>query len=301
MTRAQRKQIIISAALLGALVNAGCAGMIKSLSGLNLIRNQLIEKYHEEVAINLANGRFLSIVFINSSLNKMGPGERSERAKETAQLVSRNYESIKSIEEIWVSFVATETHFIFFHKSEGLGGFGFDNNGRPLAVNPTDGENPLAPVVHFNQSRNETEVGLTRIQLAGDLNEGLALVPHFAVQGDARRTPSAPPERVMFDFASYARQPVFARNPYMEIYCDDRLMVKGPVLLLPSGNSSANEAIGQFLKVEITFKSFQKMAAARHVKISLDAKTFDLGPGDINALAAMAAYTAAAPMDANGR
>jgi len=86
----------------------------------------------------------------------------------------------------------------------------------------------------------------------------------------------------------------------MEIYCDDRLIVKGPVHLLQSNKSAANEAIAQFLAVQITFKSFQKMAAARHVKISLDAKAFDLGPGDINALGAMAAYVAAAPVDRNG-
>ena len=103
-----------------------------------------------------------------------------------------------------------------------------------------------------------------------------------------------------FDFASYSREPVFTKNPDMEIYCDDRLIVKGPVQLLPSGKSDANETVAQFLTVQITFKAFQKMVAARRVKITLGAKPFELGPSDINALGAMAAYAVGVLVHANG-
>jgi hypothetical protein len=300
MRRLRPSKIAITATVFVAMLGAACSGgMLKTLSGLNAIRNHLTEKYHDEVAVNLTNGRYLHIVFVNSTLNKMGSDARFERADDAARFVSRNYEEIKSIEQIWVSFVATETHFIIFHKTEGLGGFGFDNNGRPLAGN-SGSENPLDPVVRFNQSLNTTDVGLTRIQLAGDMNNGLALVPHFTVNGDARKAQSAAPERVILDFASYAHQPVFTKSPEMEIYCDDKLIVKGPVRLLPSSASGSDETIAQFLTVQITFKSFQKMAAARSVKITLAAKPFELGPADINALSGMAGYARDSAGETNG-
>jgi hypothetical protein len=148
---------------------------------------------------------------------------------------------------------------------------------------------PRAPVAKFSDSRNETDVSVTRIQLQGNMDEGVALVPHFTVTGDTRRGPVPAPEFVILDFASYSRQQVFTGNAELEIACDERPTVKGFAQLLPSSASGSDETIAQFLTVRVSFKSFLKMSSAQHVTIRLGSKRFQLKPDDINALAGMAA------------
>lgn len=296
-SRSRQSTIVI---LLCVLLAASCStGLVKTLKDLNAIRQHLIQKYHDEVGVNLTNSKFLSIVFVNSPLNKMDDAARAERAQEAALFVSRNYEGIKSIQAIWISFVATETHFIFFHKTEGMGAFGFTRDGKPLPG--SGGENdPLASVAKFSTTGNQTDISVTRIQLEGNMDEGVALVPHFTVSGDARQSTAPAPEYVILDFAFYSRQPVFTKNPDLEIACDDRSIVKGPAQLMPSSASGSDESIAQFLTVRISFKSFSRMAGAQKVRINLGAKRFDLKPEDIDALSRMAAYVTPPSAGAGG-
>ena len=139
-------------------------------------------------------------------------------------------------------------------------------------------------------SGSQTDISITRIQLQGNMDEGIALVPHFTVSGDARQGPAPAPEYVILDFASYSRQPVYAKNPELEIACDDRIAVKGKAQLMPSSATGSDESIAQFLTVRISFKSFLKMSGAQRVRITLGAKRFDLQPVDIEALARLASY-----------
>jgi hypothetical protein len=290
--RFERAAIIL--ALFCAWLSAACAtGAIKTLSDLNAISYHLKQKYHDEASVNLTNSRFLNVIFINSPLNKMAGSERLSRAQDAAVFVSRNYEGIKSVEQIWISFVATETYFVVFHKTEGLASFAFDKDGRRIGPGSENEEDNRAPVVRFSEARNESDVSVTRVQLEGTPNNGVALVPHFAVTGDARVRATAVPEYVTLDFASYSPQPRFTNNPQLEIYCDDQLMVKGPAQLMPAGASGAEETIAQFVTVHVSFKSFLRMSQARKVKINLGLKGFELAAGDIEALAAMAAHAGA--------
>jgi hypothetical protein len=292
------KKAAISLALVSVLIASACSsGLIKSLAGLNALRQHLIEKYHEDVRVNLQNSRFLSIVFTNSPLNQQDSAKRAQRASETARFVALNYEGIKEIDRIWIHFVAAETHFIVFHYSRSIDAFGFDKNGvaMPFAPNTEvapDEEDLLAPVARFNSSRNETDVSITRIQLDGDMNHGIALVPHFTVPGDARKsgTPTTAPESVVLDFASYADKPVFSDNAKLEIYCDDRLALDGIARLVSGKPSGKDQSVGQFLSVQISFKLFKRMAESRNVRIILGPKRFELLPDDIRALEAMSAY-----------
>lgn len=80
-----RKTAIVVTALSGLLGVACSSGMVRTLADLNAIRQHLISKYHDEVAVNLQNSRFLNIVFVNSPVNKMGPQARAERAEEAAR------------------------------------------------------------------------------------------------------------------------------------------------------------------------------------------------------------------------
>jgi hypothetical protein len=292
------KKAVVSWVLVSVLITSACSnGLIRSYAGLNALRQHLIEKYHEDVSVNLQNSRFLSIVFTNSPLNQQDSAKRAQRAAETARFVALNYSGIKEIDRIWIHFVASETRYIVVHYSTTVDAFGFDKNGVAVAFAPNpelvpSHEDLRTPVARFNPSRNETDVSITRIQLDGDMNHGIALVPHFTVPGDARRSDTATtaPESVVFDFASYADKPFFSDNAKLEIYCDDRLALSGLARLISGKPSEKDQGAGQFLSVQISFKLFKRMGESRNVRIVLGAKRFDLLPDDIAALGAMSAY-----------
>jgi hypothetical protein len=250
----------------------------------------LIQKYDDEVNVNLQNSQYLSIAFINSPLNKMDRTKRAERAREAARFVALDYEGIKSIEQIWIAFVSYETRLIIVHETRGIDSFGFDKNGTPLGDESKKEDDARAPVVKFSAVRNETDISLTRIQLEGDIDHGIALVPHFVASGDLRQGTSTAPETVTLDFASYVSPPLFTENAPLEIYCDERLAIKGFAQLMPASAGGTDENIAQFLSARISFASFQRMAAARKVRINLGSKRFELSADDITALARMAAY-----------
>jgi hypothetical protein len=69
---------------------------------------------------------------------------------------------------------------------------------------------------------------------------------------------------------------------------------------MPAEASGAEETIAQFVTVRVSFKSFQRMAQARKVRINLGPKHFELGAGDIEALAGMAAHAGASATSNNG-
>ncbi|HXM50245.1 MAG TPA: hypothetical protein VN956_20555 [Pyrinomonadaceae bacterium] len=282
----------------GALLSHACLGGLKSLAGLNALQQRLVNKYHEDVGVQLQNSRFLIIVFNNSSLNDKDPASRQSRAQETAQFVALNYRDINQIQTIWIRFIASETRLIVFHRSRGIAAFAFDRNGKPftgrqqMSLEP-EVTDPRAPVVRFSSARDETDVSVTRLQLEGDMNHGIALVPHFVVPGDARQPGAAtiPPESAVLDFASYADKPVFTDNPNLEIYCDDRLALKGYAHLLSANDAGDGGNVAQFLTVQTSFKTFRRIADSRNVRIKLGPRRFDLAPDDINALRALCAYS----------
>lgn len=304
-----RQRKLAAGAALGALLfSASCSSnLVKSLSGLNALRQRLITKYGDQVTVNLSNSRYLHIVFVNSPLNYQDSGKRLVRAQETAIFISSIYEGINSIDEMWVSFLASERRFIFFHYNRGLDAFGFDRTGKSLDP-PTSGNDPVNsfntnqandprdPVARYIPQTNQTDISVTRIQLEGTINRGVALVPHFNVTGDARNlgTATPAPEFVVLDFASYADKPSFKESPRLEIYCDEALALKGTAQLVPSSESGIDETVGQFLTVRTSFKLFQRMATSKRVRILLGQKEFSLSPADINALARMTAYVPAA-------
>ena len=292
------KKAVVSWALISVLITSACSnGLIKSYAGLNALRQHLIEKYHEDISVSLPRSLFLRIVFTNSSLNQQDSAKRVQRAQEAARFVALNYEGIKEIERIWIYFVASETRYIVVHHSTIMDAFDFDKNGVAVAFAPNPGvvpshEDLRTPIARFNSSRNETDVSITRIQLDGDMNHGIALVPHFTVAGDARQSDTATtaPESVVFDFASYADKPFFSDNAKLEIYCDNRLALNGIARLMSGKPSDNDQSVGQFLSVQISFKLFKRMGESRNVRIVLGPKRFDLQPDDIAALGAMSAY-----------
>lgn len=294
---------IVTATLLCLLTASCSSNLVKSLSGMNALRQHLIQKYGDQVNLNVHNSRYLNVAFINSQLNHQDRAKRIERAQDAARFVALNYDDIKSIEQVWISFVATETRYLIIHYTQGIDSFGFDRNGASLDAQTTRNDavvfdeskkesDARAPVARYTQATNETDISITRIQLEGNIDRGVALVPHFTVSGDARIRGAAttPPDFVVFDFASYADKPFFQQNPPLEIYCDGRLALKGVAALVPTAASGVDETVGQFLSVQVSFKLLHRMANSRRVRIVLGQKQFELLPDDINALARMTAY-----------
>jgi hypothetical protein len=274
-------------------VSACSSGLIKSLGDLARLRQQLIDKYHEQdINVSLENSRFLNIMFINSPLNGQDASGRANRAQETARFVASSYPAIHQVEYIWVGFGSYTTRLIFFHYTSSVDAFVFDKNGNNMNGLWSEEKDQRKPVARFNAARNETDVSITRLQLEGDLNHGIAMVPHFTVAGNVYDSNSklGVPSLVVVDFASYADRKIFPENATLEIRCDGVPAFSGNALLLTPQDSGSEGSTAQFLEAQIPIQQFAKMGSSREVKIKLGSKAFALSPEDINALRAMSAY-----------
>lgn len=289
-----RLRTLLTSVLCASLLASACSsGLIKSLGDLARLRQQLIDKYHEpEINVTLMNSRFLNIQFINSPLNQQDAAKRAQRAQETAKLAAANYPGIAQVQYIWVGFVRYETHLIIFHYTSMVVAFVFDKNGNAMDNSSSADEDVRKPVVKYSATRNETDVSITRLQLEGDLNHGIAMVPHFTVAGNVHDSNSklGVPSQVIVDFASYADRKLFSGNAKLEIRCDGVLAFSGNALLLTPQDSGSERSTAQFLETQIPLQQFAKMGRSREVKIKLGNKAFELSPEDISALRAMSDY-----------
>ena len=288
-----RKTLLTSVLCASLLASACSSGLVKSLADLARLRQQLIDKYHEaNINVSLENSRFLNITFINSPLNGQDASKRANRAQETARFVASSYPAIHQVQYIWVGFVSYTTRLIFFHYTSRIDAFVFDKNGNNMNGLSSEEKDDRTPVARFNAARNETDVSITRLQLEGDLNHGIAMVPHFTVAGNVHDSKSklGEPSLVVVDFASYADRKIFPENAKLEIRCDGVPAFSGNALLLTPQDSGSEGSTAQFLEAQIPIQQFAKMGSSREVRIKLGNKAFELSPEDINALRAMSDY-----------
>ena len=289
------KTVFIALILCAACLSNACSnGFVKRLTEAAKLRQDLMDKYQEkEVNVDLQNSVFLSIAFVNSPLNQEDAGKRAARAQEVAKFAVKSFPSIGKVKSIWIMFVSLETHWIVFHSRRSLGHFIFNNRGELITNNGMNSsDDPLSPIVRFNATSNETDISLTRIQLEGDLKQGIALVPYFTAKGDARdlNVKVAAPAFVVFDFASYADRRIFSSDSDLEIVRDGKTDFSGKAHLLSPQNSGSQGNNAQFLTAQIPFVQFAKMGEARSLRVKLNAKQFDVSPDAIAALRRMAAY-----------
>ena len=285
-----RSAVITFALGLCLLASACSSGSLKSLRNTARLRQQLVDKYHEQdINVSLRNSRFLFIAFVNSPLNRNDPAERARRAQETATFAASNFPTIKEIETIGVSFIEAESRFFIYRYSKNLGFFTFDRYGVTVSSSGPD-EDPRRPVVRFNSARNETDVSITRLQLEGDMNHGIALVPHFAFKGNARDATRRAPDSVVFDFASYADTKVFPGDAPLNIRFDGIVVFSGTARLLTPQDSASEGSTAQFLTAQIPAAQFSKIGTARQVELKLGGKDFELSTEDVKALRAMSLY-----------
>jgi hypothetical protein len=263
---------------------------------ISRLQAEIGKEYGEtDVNVSLTNSSSLTVTFINSPLNAKGPEERASRAKQTAAFVKQHYPSIDQLAEIWVSFVRQETRYIVVNYSEGLGFFGFDKNARPLgrpeeAQAMGNSDNAMRPLAVYSAKQNQTEIKITRLQLEGDMNYGLALASHFTVPGDATgvRRSSSFPQSVSFDFSSYSEKSIFPGEPKITALADGKVVFETSQQF--STSKSPEGKFSEFLLLQVPYPAFRRMTAGKKLTLRLGDREYQLTEEQVKALREMTEY-----------
>jgi hypothetical protein len=271
-----------------------CKQLVGSLNEISKLQQAIVKEYGEPgVNVNLNNSTALTVTFINSPLNNRSIEERAKRAEQTAQFVKRHYPSIATIERIWVGFVEQETRYVVVTYTKGLGFFGFDKNALPLRRSndaPVLRAPDPYPAVVYSPALKQTDVSIMRLQLEGDLNDGVAVAPHFAVPGDVtglRRSPVTP-ESVGLDFASYSTSVRFPGETKLIVSSDDRVVYETTSQF--STSRLANGSFSEFLLVQVPYPAFHRMATGEKVTVTVGDKKYELSDDQRAGLREMTRY-----------
>lgn len=290
---------ILSFLLMSSLILLTCCTNTKeffnSTSEINQLQRKLVTHFREtDINVNLHNAESLSVTYTNSPLNQSNRTERLKRAQETAHFIARHYPSVSRLRGIGVSFVLKQTRFLVVHHFESVDWFAFDKNGALIGPEyPTgvyESDDVRRADVRFSPQRNETDVQLTSVQLEGDLNRGLALVPHFTVPGDvfAASHQRVQPRSVGLEFASYSPKKVYSSDSRLLIKADGKVVYSGTARLM---SASENNGTGtEFLSQQISYEQFRQMASAADVMIRLGLKEHRLTSDQLEGLRDMMKY-----------
>lgn len=290
--RSSRK--VFLATLVLCLVASSCQ-MASSLGELSELRAGIMKQYSEpEVNVNLHNGIALTITFVNSPLNAMSVDERRKRAETTAAFVRQHYAQAGKIEEIWVSFIRVKSSYIIITYTEGLEHFGFDKQGR-LIGSPVDDrmsvpDHGLKVIAKYLPKSDETEVLITSLQLEGNTDEGVVVLPHFTVRGDATglRRSDQLPKSVSLDFACYSPKSLFRGATQIKFVADKK------IVLNTSGEFSSTRGqdglYSEFLMLQVSYAAFQLMTSGETLTFVLDDQEYELKREQLQALREMTKY-----------
>ncbi|HEX5888489.1 MAG TPA: hypothetical protein VFY61_07285 [Pyrinomonadaceae bacterium] len=284
----QRK--LLAAILISSLFTAGCLkDAVKSFGELQTLQVALTNKFGDEIDVHLSQGvnrGTLSVTFINSPLNDSSRQQRALRAQETAQIVSAHYSRSTAVNWIAVVFLRRRTQFVVFHRAQTLDSFVFGKDGRP-----TEYTAPYLPALTdteitagYSATEDRTDVSsASTLQLDGQPGGyGITVMPHFKLQGDARRRKAPPPEEVSFLVASYSRKPRFNATIPVEFIANGKPVMQGEATF--TGNDA------QYCSIKVSYSAFRKMATAEEAAIKLGAKEYPLTPEQLQLLLKMDAY-----------
>jgi len=273
---------------------ASCKQLVGSLNEISKLQQAIIREYGEQgVHVNLHNSTALTITFINSPLNARSVEERARRAQQTAQFVKQHYASIATIHEIWVTFVQQETRYVVVTYTKGLEFFGFDKNAVPMRRSydaPVAKAPDPYPTVVYSPAMKQTDVSIMRLQLEGDLNNGVALAPHFAVPGDVTglRRSLVTPESVGLDFASYSTSVRFPGETKLIVRSDGRAVYETTSQF--STSRQADGSFSEFLLIKVPYPAFRQMANGKKVTVTLGENQYELSDDQRAGLREMTRY-----------
>jgi hypothetical protein len=128
----------------------------------------------------------------------------------------------------------------------------------------------------FTKHKNRTQIAVQTdpIQLVGNTEDGIVLVPNFIVPGRKLVSP--------LEFISYSHSKRFSFNRRFQIYGDDRLLYSG-VLELSSSGTSPNGSVTEILAHKLPYGQFLKLIRGLSVKFVLGEMPVEIGQDPISA------------------
>jgi len=274
------------------LASVSCKEVVKSLSDLSVLRDELIREYKEpDIKVVVQNSHVLGITFNNSSFNNLKQPERANKAQEIARFAMNRYASIKSIDQIWVSF-AISKDYIVFHYSSSLDNYLFEKD-RLTRSGTTNEVGPQGDTVaSYNPSTNQTSVYLkNNLHLHSDSRTNVMLLPHFTIEGDRVAAPmKVVPEKATLDFTTYSDKRMFPVDPKLEIFVDGQRVFSGKARLTQVMGSDAEKSVNEFVSQEISYSQFLQLTTGKGVRIDLGTKKFELTAQQLKALQSMRKY-----------
>jgi hypothetical protein len=288
LTLTKTSRILLACLLASSLFAAGCKEAVKTIGELQVLQAALTKQFGDQVSVNVNHtdkNVILTVSFINSALNEKTALDRYRRAEETAKAVNAHYARIKEVGVIWIGFVRYRTRMLVFHYTQTLDFFPFDRNGQPLQPReePSTSEVRLEVSANYLPNSNESNVFAYGIQLEGQPGQdGVTVLPHFTITGDANAAAGKPPKTVQFDFSSYSSTPRFPETVPITFMAD------GQQLAQTKATFNGHDA--QFCKVAVPYAAFRKMIGARSLTIKVGAREYPLTPFQFAALQKMGEY-----------
>lgn len=266
------------------VLNSACSQQpVKALPELEALRAKLTAQYqHQDIRIISQNSNVLGIAFVNSPFNNLEDRDQGKVAEEVGVFVTNHYAPINKVDSIWVSFVTSETYFFIFQYTENRT-FQFDRDylaRAGMVYKPA--ESVLKARASYSEAQDATTVLVNNLQLDGDLNKGLILIPSFSIRG---KKVSAPAE-VTLEFASYEDRKMYAENRTLSIRADNKTVASGTARLISSGKTTEG-LVSEFLTYQLTYQQFLQVVDGRQVELKLGAKEIRLTPEHLRLLREM--------------
>jgi hypothetical protein len=294
---APRKSAGTAFILVSSLLLTACfSGFVSSVGELVTLRAAIIKEFGDEgVSVNLNNGETLVVTFVNSPLNHKGSQAREQRAQESALLVKKHYSAINKIQEIWITFVKHETRYLVINYTGGLEAFAFDRNAHAIKRREHDSDfnnqygEHLELAAVYSPSQQQTEISIRGLQLTGNMIDGLSLIPHYSVPGDATQTKSkTQPGFVAFDFASFSREDRFPGQTSISVLIDENVAFKAKGKF--QGARSADGTYSKYLYLKLSYPQFRKLTQGQSITIVLGDESHKLSQEQWDALRALREY-----------
>ncbi len=291
----QTRYLLLALFSLAFLLQAGCSkGIMKSLSDLAKLRNDLMNEYkvQGDVNVTVQNSTVLGISFINSAFNKLSESERETKAREIAYFAKNHYASINFIDRIWVSFVVYKNYIIFQHTNN-LNTYFFDKRELIAADYIRERRAKGFVATSYEPTSNTTSVYLNEnLQLysegRGDRTGGIMLFPHFAVTGDNVSAPRViVPKAVSLDFSTYGPKRMFPDNPPLVIYVDNQKIFSGIARTNKVLGDDTEKSVNEFLSADLPYEKFLQVSDGKRVKFVLGTKELQLTPKHLEAFRAL--------------
>lgn len=105
------------------------SGISKSFTDLFTLKDKMEKEFGlSDIRVIIQNNTTIGISLINSPFNELKRGAKIEQARKIKTFVAKNYESIKDIDMIWVSFVVHKKYFFIVNFTNSLDTFFFNLN-----------------------------------------------------------------------------------------------------------------------------------------------------------------------------